>query len=983
MKAKFKGWLYFIAIVLFVYFLVNIEIYLWHIIDPEGLWGFFWFYSLSIVCFSSLISLIGVFGFVFQKNSEKGRFKLILGLLAFLIVSSIMEFGPSLFVNRKLSDRYRYLERSDRYFAKGQYEEALKYAEKVYSKAKNTELPSRFFIIPYLYEKSRLNYIEHYINLYNATFNYAYCLQATGKDITSAEKLYKTCIKICQVYFPDKKEFIVSPITSCFSLYMARGDRQKSDSTYLQLSKYLNKLDDQDVDNTVMTLMIYSLYAKQNGDFENMFNLQTQALSVYEKYKAKSKSTIHLILRTIVISAYLQNNDLISASKLIEETELIAKKNKDDETYMGFLNVKSRLFSLTGRVVEEEDILIKIQDEIKDRQGEQSLEYSNALYNQAVFYYRRGLLKDADSYFTKAIKIATPYSTDHAINYYDLLLASALCDYSSGNIKSTKIKLSLVNVFLLKYISSSLILLSENEKESLVLSYSGRLDLINTIYASLNEPSINTLLYDNILATKGIALQSNQFFRQLVFSSGQQSIISQYNHINHIKDSLNTLSQSGVQNSLALSQVSANLIQSEKKFVLEFINTSKYKSNNVTSVHWKDIRNHLKNDEVAVEYIRTFSLSNFNDYSEYYALLIKPNSQFPLLIPLGNEKALNEILKVKGNTSEKIKTIYSGESFKKIYDQVWAPLLPHLANAKTIYISLSGIFYQLSFPALTAKEPYNVVCLSSTRKIMPSQIIEEIQPSKKATLYGDINYNQSQLKPAALSEKNPILRPKLSNFITRSGFQPLPFTKIEIDEISDLLAFDKYEVRKILGSNATEKSFKELYVSCPKILHISTHGFYIPQNQPRNEAGISSLLNYQVSELQNPLYRSGLLFAGANNYSNNTAINDGILTGYEISQLNLSSTDLVVLSACETGLGEIRGDEGVFGLQRAFKLAGVNSIIMSLWKIPDQQTAELMQYFYKFYISGKSKSESLKLAQKRISLKYPDPYFWAAFVLID
>ena len=135
-----------------------------------------------------------------------------------------------------------------------------------------------------------------------------------------------------------------------------------------------------------------------------------------------------------------------------------------------------------------------------------------------------------------------------------------------------------------------------------------------------------------------------------------------------------------------------------------------------------------------------------------------------------------------------------------------------------------------------------------------------------------------------------------------------------------------------------------------------------------------------------PMMRSGLLFAGANKFwgkpNDNQNKEDGILTASEISNLDLSACELVVLSACETGLGKVQGSEGVFGLQRAFKMAGVKNIIMSLWKVPDAQTAELFDIFYEECFKGKSIHKAFQTAQSTMKEKY-SPYFWAGFVLLE
>jgi len=170
----------------------------------------------------------------------------------------------------------------------------------------------------------------------------------------------------------------------------------------------------------------------------------------------------------------------------------------------------------------------------------------------------------------------------------------------------------------------------------------------------------------------------------------------------------------------------------------------------------------------------------------------------------------------------------------------------------------------------------------------------------------------------------------------------------------------------LLADSAKEDIIKTL--ESPKILHIATHGFFIPLSKKEN--------------IENPLFRSGLIFTGASDPPSLQDHEDGILTAYEAANLNLDNTDLVVLSACETGLGEVQNGEGVFGLQRAFKVAGAKNIIMSLWTVNDQATQELMTLFYENYLKTNNIRQSFNHAQLTLKQKYPEPNYWAAFVLI-
>jgi len=224
----------------------------------------------------------------------------------------------------------------------------------------------------------------------------------------------------------------------------------------------------------------------------------------------------------------------------------------------------------------------------------------------------------------------------------------------------------------------------------------------------------------------------------------------------------------------------------------------------------------------------------------------------------------------------------------------------------------------------------------------------------------------------------------LTRAINRITISKLPDTRVEIENISKILEQNSFVSEIFTKEIATEKSFRKSSSSKPEIIHLSTHGFYYPvEYSPIIRENIFGVGN-DYNPINNPMNRSGLLFAEIKPGNSITPLNDGILTSSEISELNLSGVDLVVLSACETGLGEIQGSEGVFGLQRAFKLAGAKSLILSLWKVPDTETSELMTQFYKYYLSGLTANEALKKAQNEIRKRFPkDPYYWAAFFVVD
>jgi CHAT domain-containing protein len=199
-------------------------------------------------------------------------------------------------------------------------------------------------------------------------------------------------------------------------------------------------------------------------------------------------------------------------------------------------------------------------------------------------------------------------------------------------------------------------------------------------------------------------------------------------------------------------------------------------------------------------------------------------------------------------------------------------------------------------------------------------------------------------------------------------------------------------VRPWLESAALEARLKER--RSPRVLHLATHGFFLTdqEHDPNKESRALEIIGAETGDIgrlsgplpENPLLRSGLALAGAQTWLDGKVpppeAEDGLLTAEDVAGLDLLDTELVVLSACETGLGEVRTGEGVFGLRRAFIVAGARTLVMSLWKVPDEQTCELMIDFYKRVLAGQGVADALRQAQLAMKEKHPDPHFWGAFI---
>jgi CHAT domain-containing protein len=208
-----------------------------------------------------------------------------------------------------------------------------------------------------------------------------------------------------------------------------------------------------------------------------------------------------------------------------------------------------------------------------------------------------------------------------------------------------------------------------------------------------------------------------------------------------------------------------------------------------------------------------------------------------------------------------------------------------------------------------------------------------------------------------------------------------------VESIAGQLEQNDVKTRVFMYDEGTEETFKALSGQSQSIIHIATHGFYFSEQELRQQGRQLVFLSDENSHLDDALNYSGLLFAGANYALQGNrlpdGIEDGVLTAREIAQVDLGHVDLVVLSACQTGLGEIR-DDGVFGIQRGFKKAGARSLLMSLWKVDDEATDLMMTRFYERLMDGRELHRAFAEAQQAVREGgYPEPYFWASFILLD
>ena len=403
------------------------------------------------------------------------------------------------------------------------------------------------------------------------------------------------------------------------------------------------------------------------------------------------------------------------------------------------------------------------------------------------------------------------------------------------------------------------------------------------------------------------------------------------------------------------------------------------------------------------------------DTTIYAALVLRPGDEMPRFIPLFQEKQLDSLLQTSGaRRADYVNGLYTidergarllDKPQKTLYELIWQPLENELDDVKTIYFSPSGLLHRLNIGAIPVSEEvslvdrFQLIELNSTRQLVVPTKVDVI--AQDAILYGGVefemdstaikqsNQEYSSDKLAARGDELPF---SIADSTDRGGtWSYLKWTDKEMDKIESALVNAGFQTDTRRNYAATEESFKAIGRNSPspRILHLATHGYFFPDPEATPDDGQSLDMDPVFKLNDHPLIRSGLILAGGN-YAWQTGksfrpdMEDGILTAYEISQMNLSNTELVVLSACETGLGDIRGNEGVYGLQRAFKIAGAKYLIMSLWQVPDQATSIFMTTFYEHWMDDNlSIPEAFQTTQREMRERFINPHQWAGFVLLE
>lgn len=486
--------------------------------------------------------------------------------------------------------------------------------------------------------------------------------------------------------------------------------------------------------------------------------------------------------------------------------------------------------------------------------------------------------------------------------------------------------------------------------------------------------------YDALVLSKSFLLESERSTYDIVKSNGTEEDLHDMAMIAAMQAKIKDWERDYANNADSILEVATKVNVLEKRL------TGRCRSyGDMTSfmnIGYENVKDALNDTDVLIDFTDYVTESRGRVYAAY---LVNKNQKYPLLKELFEESVIDSMKVPQPDM------YYSDRYGKELYRLLWEPFKDGVRDGVTVYYVPSQLLFQIALESLPMEDGsllgnhYTFVRLSSAREVVRNNVRLNIDVATKKTnavLYGGLKYDLGSdvmKEEVAKYDITPLLATRGDILRGDSIYRELPETKKEIDGIESVLKSQRLTVTPYTGIRGTEESFLNMSGNAPQILHIATHGFYYTPDAAQK-------IDYLKGNTD-AMTLSGLVMSGGNaawlGKELPEGVLGGILTAANISRLDLSGIQMAVLSACQTGQGKAT-PEGLFGLQRAFKKAGVQTLVMSLWNVSDVVTKEFMIKFYENLTLNKwSKRQAFNDAKTYIRSKFADPYYWAGYVMLD
>ncbi len=847
------------------------------------------------------------------------------------------------------------------YSINGKYAEAKEKIEESFKLSKR--LGDELVVVP------DLNSVEEMVELYIRTGKY-----------DDAEKVLLDGLKQKKSKFGDDSYQLISTYRLLGELYLVKGEYIPAEQNAIQARDIALKTRSDTSLKYIGALALLGDIHSEMGRLDEALDNYNLTLTGSEKiFGNYHKNVAEAIMRVAELELRMQKPVEDIEKKLFRAKRIVATKLGEDHPdyalameYLAVNNIRRNWYDTAI------DQLIVAREIYLKKLGGKSMPYADNLNLLGDLYYHQKRYTSAVEKYRESLKVFEGVFDKLHPKYVGTEGKLAQAYYSQNEFKQAMLVLDKTTSKYLEYIEKYFPSLSDKEKNKYWSSIKGDFELYNSLALRFGDekPDVIGKMYNNKLATKAILLNSSIKVREAITNSGDLALIELYEAWVDKKEiltrSIHMSSEELAEKNINRETLQKDINELEKELSQR---SDAFADNTKKLLNWKDVKGVLEDNEYAMEIIRfQYFKDSFTDSVIYAALIVSSETKkSPKLVVLDNGVKLEGRFYKRYRNSIK----YKQEDLKS-YEHYWAKLDRSFNPGSTVYISADGIFNQMNIETIQDRngkfilDKYHIVYVSNTKDVVEyrREIAEEgrrVYVNSTATLIGNPSFASGSTDQ------------KLNRANTVSSFEPLPGAEKEVKLLDQILENNNFKSETYIGVEASETKLKN--IQSPRVLHIATHGFFVKDSKiEKEDIGVNKTL-------ENPLLKSGLLFTGAAELlSDNNIYNfnkkDGILTAYEAMNLKLDHTELVVLSACETGLGEIKSGEGVYGLQRSFLVAGSQNIIMTLFKVNDAVTQELITEFYKRWLRTGDKRGAFFQAKKLIKDKYEEPIYWGSFVMI-
>ena len=727
--------------------------------------------------------------------------------------------------------------------------------------------------------------------------------------------------------------------------------------------------------------------------YSSMMNLKQQQ----RQYKDAIRAAKHYIEQTKILNGrnsdqqyqaysklctlYALDNDSTRAFACLDSLERgVGHSYQDKEVIANFYNVKGCCYADFKKFDKAIACFDKAYNTLYDKRTEDSPSKFASLLNKSEAYFMLKRYDDAYATFSEYVETSRNKYGETSGTYSQTLFTLANIEGARGNINEADSLFRMSMNCLLVNMKQLWRYSTPSQREQFWMETLNNLSGMAAFAVKCGnfDSELTETCYNALLFSKALLLETEKSVIDIIRKEGTDDDIANYRNLLAVNNRLLVLRNNYEYNKLEIDSLTIQQRELEQQLSHKCQSYNEYET--YLDIDYEKVRNSLADHEVVVD---------FSDYQtedsvrQYAAYIYDKDKSHPLLVKCFDQQQLDSLLDGMQNF-----TLYNYEQLQdRASKLIWNPIEASIAKGSTVYYIPSGVMHGIALEALplsdgtTLGQHYDFVRLTSAREIVNAHHSNKI--NRTATLYGGLQYS---LDPQKMEEESKVYeKSDLAGLVRseygESGFKVLRNTKDEVKKIEKTLVDNGFSVKAYLGSKGNAESFVALDGKSPSIVHIATHGFYYTPDEAKDKDFLSGYTD--------AMSLSGLVFAGGNaawlGKENVDGVLGGVLTAKDIANLDFKGTDLLVLSACKTGQGKVTA-EGVFGLQRAFKKAGVGTIIMSLWNVDDKVTSEFMVAFYE-QLTDKAnnwnKRKVFEQTKEIIRKKHPDPYYWAAFVMLD